>query len=267
MKKIKAYLYRDIGIILCVLFYISFMAVARIARPHLDGAGWYFFSSMQRGLFGLAELAVFIKLFHKGKWTNVISFTHFKDGIFAGSGLIVYTVLLAAAIAAGAGAMIDTTFAIVFSCLICQQLTTGFWEELTFRAFLLEGYANKTNRNRWCRLAYAGISFVVFGLIHAVECGSFADAVDKFLTTGAFGFAFAAVYLYSHNILVPMLLHFIYDIPANFQQFVAVWNEEYALFNVLNNYVLPAAFILIPVVSLIFIVKTPVYERGNMEAS
>ena len=134
MEKIKTYLYKDIGIILCILFYICFMATAYAAKPYLDGADWYFFSSLQRIIFGLAALAIFIKLFHKENWTDVINFRHFKDGIRAGSGLILYTILFTIVIVIGIGSLINTTFAILFSCLICQQITTGFWEELNFRA-------------------------------------------------------------------------------------------------------------------------------------
>lgn len=263
MGRIKSYLYKDIGILLCIIFYACFLAIARVAKPYLYGADWYFFSSLQRIIFGLIELVIFVKIFHKEKWTDVINFTHFKAGIRAGSGLILYTILLTIVIAIGMGSMIDTTFAILFSCLICQQVTTGFWEELTFRAFLLEGYDNKKRKNWLCRLAYAIISFIIFGLIHAIERDNLGDEVDIFIVTGVFGFVFAAVYLYSHNILVPMLLHFIYDIPANFQQFVDVWNEESQLFNVLNDYILTAVFALMLIASLVFVNKKPVYEQVN----
>lgn len=258
MEKIKSYLYKDIGILLCIIFYLCFMAIARAVKPSLDGADWYFFSSAQRMIFGLIELTIFVKIFHKEKWTDVINFTHFKDGIRAGSGLILYTILVAIVISIGMSSLIDTTFAILFSCLICQQITTGFWEELTFRAFLLEGYTNKKKKNRLCRLAYASISFIIFGSLHAIECDTLSDAIDLFIVTGIFGFVFASIYLYSHNILVTMLLHFIYDIVANFQQFVEVWNEDSQLFFVLNNYVLVAAFIAMLIVSVMFVIKKPI---------
>lgn len=258
MEKIKSYLYKDIGILLCIIFYLCFMAIARASKPNLGGADWYFFNSVQRIIFGLIELAIFIKIFHKEKWTDVINFSHFKDGVRAGSGLILYTILVAIVISIGMSSLIDTTFAILFSCLICQQITTGFWEELTFRAFLLEGYNNKKKKHWQCRLAYASISFIIFGLIHAIECDNLSDAIDLFIVTGIFGFVFASVYLYSHNILVPMLLHFIYDIVANFQQFVDVWKEDSQLFFVLNNYVLVAAFIAMLIVSVVFVIKKPI---------
>lgn len=263
MKKVKSVLSNDIGILLSILFYICFIAVARPLMPYLGGSNWYFFSSLQRIIFGLIELAIFVKIFHKGKWTNIINFTHFKDGLRAGSALILYTVLVVIVMTAGIGSLADTTFATLFSCLICQQAATGFWEELTFRLFLLEGYFNKEKKNRLCRLTYASISFIVFGLIHAVERNNLKDAIDIFIVTGIFGFVYASIYLYSHNILVPMLLHFIYDIFANLQHFVEVWNEDSQLFNVLNNYVLVAGFYSMFVVSLIFVLKEPVYEEVN----
>lgn len=264
MEKVRSFIYKDIGILLCILFYICFLAVARIAKPHFDGADWYFFSSLQRIVFGVVELFIFIKIFHKDKWTDIINFTHFKDGLGAGIGALLYTILLAIVIAIGTGALINTTFAILFSCLICQQATTGFWEELTFRGFLLEGYFGKDKKNWPSRLAYAGISFLIFGLIHAIECDNFGDAVDRLIMTGIWGFVYAAVYLYSHNLLVPMLLHFIYDIPANFQQFVDVWNEDDPLFCVLNNYVLTTAFVLMLIFTLVFVIKKPVYEEDKL---
>lgn len=262
-RKIKTDLRKDIGILWCILCYICFVLIARSVK--LDGADWYYFSSLQRTLFGLAELAIFMKVFHKEKWTDVINVTHVKDGLLAGSGLIVYTILIAVVMAVGMSSMINTTFAILFSCLICQQLTTGFWEELTFRVFLLEGYFQRRGRTRLCRLAYAGISFVIFGGVHAIECDNFGDAVDVFLVTGVFGFVYAAIYLYSHNILAAMLLHFIYDIAANFQQFVDVWNEESPLFYVLNNYVATAGYLLMLIISLVFVLKKPAYEQTGSQ--
>lgn len=255
------YIKNDIGVFLCILFYIVFYIITIQLKPYLDGADWYYASSVQRLLFGIIELLIFIKLFNKESWKNVINFTSIKEGILSGHALIIYIILFAVTIVIGCKSFIDTTFSMTFSCLFLQQITTGFWEELTFRAFLMEGYWKKNQNWKW-RLFYATLSFIIFGMIHAIECTSnIGETIDVFISTGVMGFTFAAIYLYSHNILVPMLLHFVYDIFANMQSFIKEWNMNNTLFLIFNNYVLTIAFVVMFISVVIFVIKEPNYQE------
>lgn len=257
MKKFKD----NIGIVYCVVFYIIFYALAILLKPYLDGAQWYMESSIQRFVFGVLELFIFVKLYKKDSWKNVINFRNSKKALAAGTGIIILIIFYAIYLAIGMKSFIDTTFSIVIWCLFFQQLTTGFWEELTLRAFVLEGYFAVENRTWKTRLGYACLSFVLFGLVHAVECDSFSFALYRFILTGIMGFAFASIYLYSHNILIPMLLHFIYDIFANTPVFVEEWNQG-TLFTIMDNYIYFAIMGIVLVVAIVFVVKGE-KENGN----
>lgn len=252
-EKMKLFMRRDIGIVLSIVFFICFYAVARMVR---DGFEAVVFSSVQRMFFGLAELGVMVKLFHKESWREIIHFRNFKDGVLAGSGLLVCTALIAVSNAAAIISLGNASAATWFWYLICLQAATGFWEELNFRALMLEGYFRREKKSRGCRLAYAGVSFLLFGLLHALECDSIASAISRLILTGIIGFVLASVYLYSHNILVPMLLHFVYDIAVNFQQFAAVWDLENPVYHVLNFYVLPVSFTGMFIAAIVIVLKS-----------
>lgn len=166
--------------------------------------------------------------------------------------VITYTVI-------GAKTWLNTTMPIVASCLIFMQLATGLWEELTFRAFVCEGYYQGSSATFKRRLLYAGISMMIFGMVHAVECGSLEQAVYRFITTGVWGFAFASVYLYTHNILVAAIIHFFTNIFLNISIFISDWNDS-PLFMILDNYVQWVMLAAILIVAVVFLYKKPVRE-------
>lgn len=233
----KAFLKKDIGILFCIIYYFLFIAVSNMLRPYFDGAYWYLVSSMQRILFGFMELFVFIKLYKKGNWTDVIHFKNFKYGLLAGIGMFLYLPFeIITYYIIGAKEWLNTTVPIVVSCLFFQQFATGFWEELTFRAFVCEGYYQRNTATTKNRLVYALISFMVFGIVHAIECDTLEIAIYRFITTGTWGFAFASVYLHTQNILAAMFMHFFTNIFLNIPTFIAEWNDSAAL-TILDNYI------------------------------
>lgn len=259
----KALLKKDIGIIFCIIFFSIFNAVSIILKPYFDGAYWYIVSSVQRMLFGIIELFAFVKIFKREKWTDIIHLKNFKYGFSAGIGMFLYLPFeVITYYIIGAKEWLNTTVPIVVSCLLFQQLATGFWEELTFRAFVCEGYYQRNTATAKNRLVYALISSMLFGIVHAIECGTLEIAIYRFITTGIWGIAFASVYLYTHNILVAMFMHFFTNIFLNVPIFIAEWNDSIAL-TVLDNYIHFVFLGIILIVAVYFLLKEPKTSAGR----
>ena len=256
MKKLKGI----IGILLAMLFLIVFDFVSGKIQNNFDGAPGYVAKSIQRIVFFAVELIIFVKLYKKENVRSVINMDGFRKAIPAYIAMLLYVIFDVITYAViGAKSWLNTTVPIVVSCLFLMQLATGLWEELTFRAFVCEGYYQDGKPTFKRRLLYATISLVVFGAVHAIECDSMEQAVYRFIMTGVWGFAFASVYLYTHNILVASFIHFFTDIFLNISVFIEEWNES-MLFIILDNYVQWVMLAVILIVAVIFLYKEPVRE-------
>ena len=255
------FLKKNIGIPLCILFVVVFDIIAYALGPHFYGTGWYLVSSLQRFLFFALELFIFMKLFKKLKASEVIHMKGFKQGLIAGIAMLLYVPFdFITYCVIGPEGWNTVTVPMIIACLVFQQLTTGLWEELTFRVYVCEGYYQSENKTARRRITYAMISFLIFGMLHAVECDSLEVAIYRFLSTGIWGFAFAAVYLYTHNFIVTAFLHFITDIFLNIPNFVTGFNDSVAL-TIMDNYVLWVIKAVILVVAVIFLIRKPIEEK------
>ena len=249
-----------IDIILAVLFLLLLYYTSPLINNNFDGALGYMMKSVQRILFFAAELIIFVKLYKKDSIGSIINMNSFKDAVPACSAMFIYVLFdVITYTVIGAKIWLNTTMPIVVSCLIFMQFATGLWEELTFRAFVCEGYYQGANATFMRRILYAGISMVIFGIAHAVECDSLEQAIYRFIMTGVWGFAFASVYLYTHNIFAAAFIHFVTNIFLNIPIFISDWNDS-PLFIILDNYVQWVILAAILIVAVVFLYKKPVRE-------
>lgn len=245
------------GVFDSILIDVAFtFAVFALAAP-VHGLAFYFVDGILRIAFGTATLFLFVKRFQKEKWTNVIHFRNFKAGLSAAAGIVLLMLFLVLLIATGARS-IEIPAQIIFGEIFLQQITTGFFEEMLFRAYLMEGYYSglSAEERTWGqRLYYSFLSALIFGAVH-INGGSLFLVVFSM----GFGFICASAYLYSHNILVCMLLHFVYDVFAHCPKYVAEWDET----NLLFLWYDPIFLILTGVgclIAVVYLIKEPVDER------
>ena len=196
------------GFIWHILFAGLFIGLSLWFLEYTSGVTWYLISSSLRIVFGVTILIVSSGLFER-KPADILSFGKTKEAIFAGAGFLLFFLYYIILVASGLGKITGLTTGVLLTKIFLQQATTGFYEELNYRFLLLEGL-KYTKNNVGTKLLYVMISSILFGLLHCVTGWN----TYTFLQTGAIGFAFAVIFVRSGNIVVPMILHFIYDIIA-----------------------------------------------------
>lgn len=162
--------------------------------------------------FGLMTLWVLVKYYDKGSYRAILHTRNMGPALLAGGGVILFllaeiVVLLTKTPADYWSEWREFPWTLIVEEFAGRQLTDAVFTELLF-ALLLEGYYRQGDRTGKRRLLY--------GLL----CGGVCAAStllnqSDLLFMGAFGLAMAAVYLHSHSVLVPILLHFLLSVMGH----------------------------------------------------
>lgn len=199
---------------------------------------------------------------YERRGTEILAPRQNKLALRAGAGFGIFFLYYLILYAVGFGQIVGLSFGIVVSRIFLQQLTTGFYEELVFRGLVLEGYFHQDRKTWQIRLLYAAISFLLFGAIHVITGWD----LWRFLLTGMIGFAFATIYLQSRNLILPMILHFVYDIFANLAGYVQ-WKDTALFMNLSGCFEIMQIVML--VVSIVILVtgagKKKKFEKRSMK--
>ncbi|WP_408606228.1 CPBP family intramembrane glutamic endopeptidase [Cellulosilyticum ruminicola] len=173
-------------------------------------------------VFGTISLLIISKLYNR----SIKDILHFYN---PKSAFLIYAVPFCLSIIYRTAYFSNLTISLLISKVILQQFATCFFEEGLFRGLLLEGAFHAKNNKWYTNLIYGLLSFIIFGSMHVL----FGWDLWTFFYTGTIGFAFAAIFLLSHNLIYPMLLHFIYDIFDNIAPYsiskessIALWADQ-----------------------------------------
>ena len=196
-----------------------FIGLSLLFLEFIHGVVWFTISSVLRIIFGTAILITVNKLFGK-KPSDVLSLKNTGKALLAGSGFLLFFLYYISIFITGFGGITGLTIEVFLTRMILMQITTGFYEELNYRFLLLEGLKH-TKNSLGLRVALVFVSSILFGLLHCVTGWN----TYTFFQTGALGFAFAVIFVKSGNIVVPMVIHFIYDVLAHTSNFIE-WNHS-----------------------------------------
>ena len=254
MKKIL-YNKKYSGILWAIVVASVFVTISLLERQFLSGTSWFVFSSILRFVFGFFNLFIITKLYD-APFKKVLSIKGSKKALIAGSGFLIFFLYYLIVWCSGIKSITGLTIGILISRVILQQIATGFYEELNYRFLILEGYFYGT-QNIKNKLMYSFISFLLFGAVHVVDGWS----TYRFLQTGVIGFAFAVMYLKSRNIVLPMVLHLIYDVFANLTDYIE-WNNSTLFVNM--NSIFDIMLIIMFVISFIMLLVGTKNDKDNM---
>ena len=246
------------GLIWHLLFAGSFISLSLFFLEFTEGVTWYLVSTALRITFGTAILIVSSRLFDR-KVSEIMSFKNTKGALLAGIGFLIFFVYEFITVVSGAGEINGLTAAIFLANIILQQASTGFYEEINYRFLLLEGLRH-TGNDVGMKILYVMVSSVLFGLLHCVEGWD----TYTFLRTGAMGFAFAVIFVRSGNIVVPMILHFLFDVIANMTEFIK-WDHN-AFFDNMSS-VFEIMLVIMVVISFVILVMPQKQRQTEKEKS
>lgn len=229
-----------------------FVVISLIVMDHLNIIEWLIFSSILRVCFSIMILIAGKKLFGRLAG-DIINFRNTKAALTAGCGFLIFLVYYLIVFFSGIQSIRGLSTSLLITHILLLQITTAFYEELSYRFLLLDGYFYHDTKSIKLKLFYALIGFICFGAVHVVTDRN----LYTFLQTGILGLSFAVIYLCTRNVTIPILLHFIYDIFANLAKYVQ-WNDS-ALFTSLNS-VFEIMLGVLMIVSVVLLIRSNNHE-------
>ena len=176
---------------------------------------WYVFCIILRIVLGMGSLLVIKKVYGR-EVKEVLTLKNSKAASVAGIGFILYFAYWIFVMCLAGQSVHNLDAVTLIFGIVLGAFSTGFCEELIFRVLFLEGYFHG-ERSLKSRLIYTFANFLIFGIPHLMNLAE----LRTFLHTGIIGFAFSVMYLKSRNILVPIMLHFVYDVAVNLTMFIS----------------------------------------------
>lgn len=251
-----------IGFFYTILLFLAFDIVSwLIENLILDKIGiteeenqlvYLLYEIVHRVLYGVVTV-VFVKRLYRRSVSEIFNLNNSKKALRVAAGEFIF--LAGLIVVNGVGCDFryfhapNLTVALLLLEIVLYPLAVGFFEEMLFRSFMLDGYFYCKKQNRKNRLIYAMISAVFFGMLHYTD-----GEPIRILLAGAGGFAFTTIYLKTRNLVIPMLLHAVHDMYTFYcgNYLVYNWTPKKIEFNNSMHIVLPIVSFVVSLVILLW---------------
>ncbi len=242
------------GIVLAVLILALFIVISLFASLFFpDPLLGNYISGGIRLITGIAAAAIFAGLYSRQRLKESFSFKGFGRGLLSSLPLLLFSGVCIAVLFIGLRLFYIESVPEFIGNVVVLTLTTSIFEELVFRGLLMGGYFLLKHQNRLTRLIFAILSAGIFTACHPQYYASPLQLFRLF----ALGFSLAAVFLFSRNLLICTLMHFIYNVSVNLLPYgFNVRNELRTYLYISFDYI----YILIFAFGLLFILLKKPYK-------
>lgn len=257
----KAKRRRYIGIIYTILFLLAEVLIYGIIEKfvldklgiteEVNQLGYVLYECAHRALFGVLAVALVKRIYHRSV-SEIFSFHNSKKALRTAAGQFFFWIGLIVVHGVGCDFKYfyapNLTVPLLLLGIVLYALVVGFYEEILFRGLMLDGFFFCKNQGRINRLIYAVINAAFFGVIHFTD-----GDVIHFLIAGVSGFVYATIYLKTRNLIIPMLLHAVYDMYTFYSVYLVYnWTPKKIEFNNTMHIVLPIVCFVVSLVILLW---------------
>lgn len=250
------------GIISCLVIYLLFILAHLPYGPYvMDISLLYLLDSILRIIFSIPVFILLGYIYNTNGIDFAFSTKGFAKGLFAS--LAIFLLIFTFSFKFFLMVEINKIYIQFIPFVILQQITTGLYEELSFRGLLMSGMLQKWSNTKLGRVCIVLVSGIIFGLIHLANYFNNANLQSTLwnaLYAGMVGIGFSGVYIYSKNLLAAMFIHTIYNIPIHLSNGLIARISTEAYTKIILNAQSVLFFAIIPLFAILLSIKSEPFK-------
>jgi len=249
------------SIVLTLIIAILF-GLADFIIPHQLSANLrILIDSAIRALFSIPVIILLGYVYSINGFKHVFSLKGFGKGMFASIAIFVY--IIAIALNFIFMTKMNTSNLSSGPYITVLQITTALFEEALFIGLLMSGMLLRLSFSKLGRITMILMAGIVFGFAHIFDLflnGNMQGFLLNVVSASILGIAFAAIYLYSKNLLSCIFIHALYGIAVNLSN-TFVYGVSLDFINKAQFYIL---YVIIPVFAIVIALKADPYRDRVM---